>query len=252
MIRPVFLKCFFFHFHFMKCKMCLSCFAQVTSLVNTMIFTGTQFIRFTVHARSLRNDSLQLLNTPIISMETLSALEDRNGLACIECGHEVRLLIPMRTHPASLAQQQQQQSEEGTFSTASAAQLLSYYSHFSLLEACLRRQRDAWMRFHGREMSSSSSDPEGRMGRRRDEGAMQTLAVFIAWIFVMAAMTYPYAMIIFMTWRQMTVAYNGSGSSNEAATHAAATTDASDNSRSNHWSTNLLMIASAIAAVWRS
>ena len=58
--------------------------------MNSIIFTGAEFARFTVHARSFRNDALQLLNTPIISLNTLGSLEDHNGLVNIDCGVEVR------------------------------------------------------------------------------------------------------------------------------------------------------------------
>lgn len=67
--------------------------------MHTILFTGAEFVRFTVHARSFRRDSVQLLNTPIISLANLSALEDRHGLVSIDCGNEVRCLIPMQTHP---------------------------------------------------------------------------------------------------------------------------------------------------------
>ena len=187
---------------------------QVTSLVNTIIFSGAEFIRFTVHTRSNSSSStLSVLNTPMLSLRDLCALEDHNGLVCIDCGSEVRILIHTSTHPIwhHLYHQHQQQM---TMTTRMMMPRLS-------TTRSLLRHWASWRIFHG---SGSSMED-------RSSSVPQILAVFAAWLFIAAVMVYPYAMIIYMTYSQMT-------------TESTTTTT---------WSScRVLMTACALALVWSS
>lgn len=140
--------------------------SQVASFVNNIIFTGAEFVRFTIHARSFRRDSLQLLNTPIISLQTLSALEDRHGIVSIDCGNEVRCLIPMQTHPL------------------------------------WQRHRSRYAGYRGGSSSSSLHEEAGeatRMGGR----VLHAFVFYATWMLLMGVILYPYAMIVYLSWKQL-------------------------------------------------
>ena len=150
---------------------------QVASFVNTVISTGAEFVRFTIHTRAAAaaaaaggdgsdasSSPHQLLNTPIISLSALSALEDRHGLVHIDCGEQVRVIIPMLTHPF-------------------------------------------WQRHRNR--FSSTQQPREASSNPADETAgvflLHRVVFCMTWLLVLGTVMYPYAMIIFLAWKQVVV-----------------------------------------------
>lgn len=134
---------------------------------------------------------MQLLNTPIISMESFSELEDRNGLVVIDCGDEVRtphrrrrrILIPMSTHPLW---------RQGGGGSISSSRVIPRMSS-SVLEACLFQNRISWHHLSPPHSSSSFSS----------SSLLWTLLCHGAWAFAMLALIYPYLVIIFISFSQL-------------------------------------------------
>ena len=113
---------------------------------------------------------MQLLNTPIISLPTLSALEDRHGLVSIDCGDEqvggCRIVIPMLTHPF-------------------------WYRHRS--------------RFFS-PPSHAAATTAAFLGRAEPISVLQMIVFYATWLLLLGIMMYPYALIIFLAWRQVLIA----------------------------------------------
>lgn len=192
-------------------------------------------------------------------MDTFLDLEDRDGLVCIDCGDEVRILIPMSTHPLwrtvrmgtqRIYQRQQQQQQQPGREDRSSTIIPRLSS--SVIDVCLRRHRaSSWLLFHRRAHEYGGMEEDDLAEEAEAHNNTDTLLHKIiscgAWGFVVLAMIYPYLMIIFIALSQ-TVLFRHQHSQSTDTT----TLMTQSMSSASFYQTAVLFAASAAAIVWSS
>jgi hypothetical protein len=224
------------------------------------------------HHSSSNNGVVQLLNTPIISMDTFSDLEDRDGLVCIDCGDEVRILIPMITHPLWRAvrmrtqrryqRRQQQPGQEQQQQHHHRSSTITPRLSSSVIEACLLRRRvSSWLHFqsnthhrvqygHGQyytEEDELAAVVEGVEEGSNNNTLLHKIISCGAWGFVVLAMIYPYLLIIFITLSQTVLFQHSYQRSTDTTTLMQSSLPFAS-----FYQTAVLFAASAVAVVWSS
>ena len=173
-------------------------------------------------------------------METFLDLEDRNGLVCIDCGDEVRILIPMSTHPVwrrtgGIGGSRRRRSSRHS-------DMIPLLSSSVLEVACLMRYR------HRRHAATLTSRTLPQIDENT-EGERLTHAQKIVWYcacgFVTLAMVYPYLMIIFITVSQIALLKHSQHEEKAAGTSAVEYS-------SSLGSTALLLISTIAVVIWNS